>query len=142
MDDWWRSDGQRRDWSDLDGPPPEPATGPDPYAYPLASSLPSAPEPASVAAGPVAATDAPSASTAPLATSEPATAPHSDPARHYEPCDRCGADAYARNRRGGRLLCSECSSAVHRFGPEPLSDAKGLALLARWTRDRLRRSGR
>jgi hypothetical protein len=147
MRDWFdRSDGQRRDWSDLDGPPPEPTTGPDPYAYPLASSLPPTPEPPQPPQSqPEPQSDA-SASIAPPEGDPGATAPVSGPARLYEPCDRCNGDAYAANRgfgtTPGRLLCSECSAIEYRFGPEPLSDAKGLALLARWTRNRLRRSGR
>lgn len=72
----------------------------------------------------------------------PVLAPTAPPVPRYEPCDRCSRDAYAPNRRDGRLLCTACEPIVHRYGEQPLSTAQALVLLARQARDRLRRSGR
>ena len=72
----------------------------------------------------------------------PVLAPTAPPAPRDEPCDRCGRDAYAPNRRDGRLLCPQCQAMVYRYGEQPLSTAQALVLLARQARDRLRRAGR
>jgi hypothetical protein len=64
----------------------------------------------------------------------------------YEPCDRCRKDTPAANRlhawSKGRLFCEDCTAYVFRFGDTPISDAKGLSLLARAVRSRLRKGGR
>ena len=138
MGDWWdRYDGVRRDWSDLDGPPDPPTTGPDPFAYPLASSLPPADEHAD---GQTAAHQTGPRNSRPDPGPEPARVVGAEPVVEppvWEPCDRCGERTYGPNRRDGRLLCGECAALVFQLGDNPpVDDATGLRLLIRSLRNR------
>jgi ribosomal protein S27AE len=123
---WFDSDGlyHSGDFDDpgLPGPP---------------DGWPNAQEPATADVAPVAATQPPEVAIRSIPAPAPVLKAHSVPARR-EPCDRCGREAYAPNRRDGRLLCSQCTAVVWRVGDEPpVDDATGLRLLARSLRNRL-----